>query len=34
MGNAIPNDGDAVFPAIALDPVAAIRATVYRRSRR
>lgn len=29
MGNAISNDGDALFPAIALDPGAAVRATVY-----
>ncbi|RYH02295.1 hypothetical protein EU805_10620 [Salipiger sp. IMCC34102] len=29
MGNAISNDGDALFPAIALDPKAAIWATVY-----
>ncbi|SEM51395.1 Putative, 10TM heavy-metal exporter [Loktanella fryxellensis] len=29
MGNAISNDGDALFPAIALDPGAAMRATIY-----
>ncbi|MBU2361168.1 MAG: putative manganese transporter, partial [Alphaproteobacteria bacterium] len=29
MGNAISNDGDALFPAIALDPRAAVRATLY-----
>ena len=29
MGNAISNDGDALFPAIALNPRAAIWATVY-----
>ncbi len=29
MGNAISNDGDALFPAIALDPKAAVRATLY-----
>ena len=29
MGNAISNDGDALFPAIALNPKAAIWATVY-----
>lgn len=29
IGNAIANDGDALFPAIALDPRAAIWATVY-----
>ena len=29
MGNAISNDGDALFPAIALDPRAAMAATLY-----
>ena len=29
IGNAISNDGDALFPAIALDPRAAILATAY-----
>jgi hypothetical protein len=29
MGNAISNDGDALFPAIALNPRAAIWATIY-----
>jgi|MGYP003316300671 hypothetical protein len=29
MGNAISNDGDALFPAIALAPKAAIVATLY-----
>ncbi|QDL92260.1 hypothetical protein FDP22_11010 [Paroceanicella profunda] len=29
IGNAISNDGDALFPAIALDPKAAVRATLY-----
>ena len=29
IGNAISNDGDALFPAIALDPRAAVWATVY-----
>ncbi len=29
LGNAISNDGDALFPAIALNPKAAIWATVY-----
>ncbi len=29
VGNAISNDGDALFPAIALTPRAAIMATVY-----
>ena len=29
MGNAISNDGDALFPAIALNPKAAIVATLY-----
>lgn len=29
MGNAISNDGDALFPAIALNPKAAIWATIY-----
>ena len=29
LGNAISNDGDALFPAIALSPKAAILATVY-----
>jgi len=29
MGNAISNDGDALFPAIALNPRAAVVATVY-----
>ena len=29
MGNAIANDGDALFPAIALAPKAAIIATLY-----
>ena len=29
IGNAISNDGDALFPAIALAPKAAILATVY-----
>lgn len=29
IGNAISNDGDALFPAIALDPRAAVIATVY-----
>lgn len=29
MGNAISNDGDALFPAIALDPRAAFWATIY-----
>lgn len=29
IGNAISNDGDALFPAIALNPKAAVVATVY-----
>ena len=29
MGNAVSNDGDALFPAIALNPKAAIYATLY-----
>ena len=29
IGNAISNDGDALFPAIALAPKAAILATIY-----
>ena len=29
IGNAISNDGDALFPAIALAPKAAIVATLY-----
>lgn len=29
MGNAISNDGDALFPAIALNPQAALWATIY-----
>ncbi len=29
MGNAISNDGDALFPAIALNPRAAVLATLY-----
>ena len=29
IGNAISNDGDALFPAIALAPKAAIIATIY-----
>ena len=29
IGNAISNDGDALFPAIALTPRAAVVATVY-----
>jgi len=29
LGNAISNDGDALFPAIALEPKAAIMATIY-----
>ncbi len=29
IGNAISNDGDALFPAIALHPKAAFRATIY-----
>ena len=29
LGNAISNDGDALFPAIALSPRAALLATVY-----
>lgn len=29
MGNAISNDGDALFPAIALNPRAAVMATLY-----
>ena len=29
LGNAISNDGDALFPAIALVPKAAIIATIY-----
>ena len=29
LGNAISNDGDALFPAIALAPRAALVATVY-----
>ena len=29
IGNAISNDGDALFPAIALAPKAAIIATLY-----
>ena len=29
LGNAISNDGDALFPAIALAPKAAILATLY-----
>jgi len=29
IGNAISNDGDALFPAIALAPRAAIFATLY-----
>lgn len=34
MGNAISNDGDALFPAIALNPQAAFWATIYQRSLR
>lgn len=29
IGNAISNDGDALFPAIALHPKAAVKATIY-----
>ncbi len=29
IGNAISNDGDALFPAIAMAPRAAIVATIY-----
>ena len=29
IGNAIANDGDALFPAIALHPKAALVATIY-----
>ena len=29
IGNAISNDGDALFPAIALNPRAAVVATLY-----
>jgi hypothetical protein len=29
IGNAISNDGDALFPAIALHPKAALIATIY-----
>ena len=29
IGNAISNDGDALFPAIALHPKAALKATIY-----
>ncbi|MGB1399971.1 MAG: putative manganese transporter, partial [Candidatus Puniceispirillaceae bacterium] len=29
IGNAISNDGDALFPAIALAPGAAVMATLY-----
>jgi hypothetical protein len=29
IGNAISNDGDALFPAIALNPRAAVMATAY-----
>ena len=29
MGNAVSNDGDALFPAIALNPKAAVWATIY-----
>ena len=29
MGNAISNDGDALFPALALAPGAAVIATLY-----
>ena len=29
IGNAISNDGDALFPAIALHPRAAVKATIY-----
>ena len=29
LGNAIANDGDALFPAIAINPRAAVWATVY-----
>lgn len=29
LGNAISNDGDALFPAIALAPKAAVVATIY-----
>ena len=29
IGNAISNDGDALFPAIALHPKAAVIATIY-----
>ena len=29
LGNAISNDGDALFPAIALAPKAALIATIY-----
>lgn len=29
MGNAVANDGDALFPAIALNPKAAVMATIY-----
>ena len=29
LGNAISNDGDALFPALALSPKAAMLATVY-----
>ena len=29
LGNAISNDGDALFPAIAIDPKVALLATTY-----
>ena len=29
IGNAISNDGDALFPAIAMAPKAAVIATIY-----
>jgi hypothetical protein len=29
LGNAISNDGDALFPAIAVAPKAALAATIY-----
>ena len=29
LGNAISNDGDALFPAIAMAPKAAVMATIY-----
>ena len=29
LGNAIANDGDALFPAIAIAPRAAVAATLY-----